>query len=387
MDSAFIYGHYVSGKNFIGRHKDVDALVNLISSRENIALVSTPKGGKTSLLQQAFFKIKTTAPNFAVCEIDLRSIRDLKAFLRIFGDAVIRQFAGTQPEYREIVGKYLQGTHFVFDSRSFAEDSLIISLNWEPDEKDIRTLMNLPYLLSASAEKQTVMVLRQFQDIRFIEKWEELCHILEDIIKEQDSMLGRPYFSIVATGSMPNAMDEIFRHRRFFYRQFEQFTPSSIDEKDICESIVKGFLSSGKVIDRGLLQGVVLRLQGDMHHINHFFAICDQISKGYINENVLIDALENLIAIHESSFNSIMEDLTNYQVNLLRAICDGHTKFSSAEVIRSYNLSSSANVKRLKDALAKKEIIIFSENDDARFEDPLFEYWVKKYFFRTKGDF
>ena len=78
--------------------------------------------------------------------------------------------------------------------------------------------------------------------------------------------------------------------------------------------------------------------------------------------------------------------MTNFQVNLLRAITDGHTKFSSAEVIRKYGLNSSANVKRLKDALAKKEIITFNENDEPEFIDPLFEYWVKKYFFRQKLD-
>jgi hypothetical protein len=81
-----------------------------------------------------------------------------------------------------------------------------------------------------------------------------------------------------------------------------------------------------------------------------------------------------------------MSDLTNYQVNLLRAITEGHSKFSSAEVIRSYGLNSSANVKRVKDALAKKEIITFGDNEEPSFIDPLFEYWVKKYFFRQKLD-
>ena len=101
-------------------------------------------------------------------------------------------------------------------------------------------------------------------------------------------------------------------------------------------------------------------------------------------EPVLLEALEDLVSIHEPRFEAMVYDLTNYQVNLLRAITEGHTKFSSAEVIREYHLSSSANVKRLKDALAKKEIITFNESDDPQFIDPLFEYWVKKYFFKQK---
>jgi hypothetical protein len=81
-----------------------------------------------------------------------------------------------------------------------------------------------------------------------------------------------------------------------------------------------------------------------------------------------------------------MSDLTTFQVNLLRAIVDGHTRFSSAEVIRNYSLNSSANVRRLKDALCKKEIITFDEDDNPHIIDPLFEYWVTRTYFGKKQD-
>ena len=44
-------------------------------------------------------------------------------------------------------------------------------------------------------------------------------------------------------------------------------------------------------------------------------------------------------------------------------------------------MNSSANVKRLKEALMKKEIIYFDTNDEPVITDPLFEYWVRKYYF------
>ena len=53
----------------------------------------------------------------------------------------------------------------------------------------------------------------------------------------------------------------------------------------------------------------------------------------------------------------------------------------ASEVIRKYGLNSSANVKRVKDALMKKEILTFEEEDKPEFLDPLFEYWIKKYYF------
>ena len=77
-------------------------------------------------------------------------------------------------------------------------------------------------------------------------------------------------------------------------------------------------------------------------------------------------------------------DLTNFQTRLLRAIIDGHTQFSSSEIIRTYGLNSSANVKRLKDALVKKEIVHFDDDDTPRLLDPLFEYWLTKYYFEIQ---
>ena len=46
-----------------------------------------------------------------------------------------------------------------------------------------------------------------------------------------------------------------------------------------------------------------------------------------------------------------------------------------------YGFNSSANVRRIKDALKKKEIITFDEKDEPVILDPLFEYWLTKYYF------
>jgi hypothetical protein len=35
----------------------------------------------------------------------------------------------------------------------------------------------------------------------------------------------------------------------------------------------------------------------------------------------------------------------------------------------------------VKDALMKKEILTFDDEDKPEFLDPLFEYWIKKYYF------
>jgi sulfite reductase alpha subunit-like flavoprotein len=97
-----------------------------------------------------------------------------------------------------------------------------------------------------------------------------------------------------------------------------------------------------------------------------------------------MDALRTIISIHEPRFYSIVNDLTDHQLSLLLAILDGVTRFSASDVIEKYRLNSSANVRRVKDALKKKEVITFNEKDEPVILDPLFEYWVNNHYFERR---
>ncbi len=78
-----------------------------------------------------------------------------------------------------------------------------------------------------------------------------------------------------------------------------------------------------------------------------------------------------------------MDSLSRYQVYLLRAIFDGVSKVSSTEVIHRYRLNSSANVHRIKEALTKKEVIMFDAQDNPRIIDPVFRVWLDRFYFKT----
>ena len=77
----------------------------------------------------------------------------------------------------------------------------------------------------------------------------------------------------------------------------------------------------------------------------------------------------------------MVNDLTDHQLSLMRAVLDGVVKFSASDVIEKYGLNSSANVRRVKDALRKKEIITFNDKDEPVILDPLFEYWITRSYF------
>lgn len=375
MDTPFIYDRYVTGKNFIGRKAECHALENLLRSGNNVVIYDQPKSGKMSVIQQTFFNMRLTGRQFAVAQIRLLNTRTVESFLTKLGSEIIRSVASTPDEYKDIIDRHLQGTHFLFDRTRFSEHDELLSLNWDADGNDIAALFRLPKKLSAEKGCDFYIVIEEFQTLLKTADPDMLFSTMEKTFETENAG-----YSYILTGSMVNAMKYIFEYRKFFYRKIEHLPLSHVDDKDIIEYIVKGFLTSGKVIERDLVLGASRLFRSNMWYINHFIAICDSLSKGYINEGILMEALRIIISLHEPRFMAIMNGLTDHQISLLRAILEGVTRFSSTDVIEKYSLNSSANVRRVKDALMKKEIITFNEREDPVIMDPLFKYWLEKYY-------
>lgn len=383
MATAFPYDRYVTGRNFTGRRNERKSLGNLISQNEHVAIYEPENSGKSSLVQQVLLDLRLSGRQFAAARLSMMNIRSLQDFLIAYGSAVIKAVAATPDEYASLVSGYLSDTHFVFDSQAFSERGEIISTNWTIGPDDIDAMLCLPGNL-ASRGLPIVFMLEEFQNIVFCDDGSDsLLRAMEKALSSQKSSEG-PKCTFLFMGSRVNAMKDIFEKRHFFYRFVQHFPIGEVSERDIIDYVVRGFVTSGKVVEKELLLGMCKLFRNNMWYINSFISICDSLSKGYISEPVLVEALDNIIALQRPRFKMIMDDLTTFQVNLLRAILEGNKKFSSTEVIRHYALNSSANVKRLKDALCKKEIITFDEMDEPVVLDPLFEYWAKKYYFNIR---
>ncbi len=382
IDTAFPYAQYVTGKNFVGRRADVTLLGNLLGQGENVLLSEPPKSGKTSLVQQALFSMRMSGKVFTVGQFSALNIRTPEAFLLRLGNTILRMVASSPMEYAALTEKFLGGTHFVFDPANYADEDKILSLNWDLEQADVQAMLRFPYALAQDRGARLILIIDEFQSLNRLEDPDVILRPLDACMREMKG--NGNLFSWVICGSGVNAMKAIFQSSQLFYRQLERVTLSPVDEREMADHVHKGFLAAGKVVEKELLQGACRLFRGNLWYINHFAAICDHMSKGYIVEQALVEALGMLVSLHEPRFNAVMADLTTHQVSFLRAVVDGVTRFSAADIIRKYGLNSSANVKRVKDALMKKEVLVFDENDNPHIIDPLFEYWIRKYYFELK---
>ncbi len=376
MDTPFVYDRYVTGKNFVGRKMDCTILGNLLEAGEQVVMYEPPKSGKMSVIQQTLYNMRTAGKPFMVVHINLFNVRTLEEFLIKFGTAVIRPLYSTQEEYSAVISEFLGGTHFVFDSARFASCDEVVSLNWDLDDNDVDKMMRLPGIMAEQRQVPYFVIIEEFQNLMHDKRAEDVFKVMEKVLAERNRKV-----SFIFTGSQVNAMKYIFAEKKFFYRLVEHLPLQKVDDREIIEHIVRGFMVSGKVIERNLVLGACELFRGQMWYLNHFTSICDTMTRGYINEGILMEALKVIISIHEPRFISIVNDLTDHQLSLLKAILDGVVRFSASDVIEKYGLNSSANVRRVKDALKKKEVITFNEKDEPVILDPLFEYWVSRHYF------
>ena len=379
METPFIYDKYVTAKYFIGRKKECGILGNLLAAGEHVVMYEPPKTGKMSLIQQTLINMRSSGAQFITACVDMFNVRTMHEFLLRFGTTVMKAALSTPDQYKDAIQRHLEGTHFVFDRERFYQDGSIVSLNWAPDRNDMEKMMRLPSILAAEKGVQFFVIFKEFQSIMFSDEYETLLSVMETMFKEQTS---RPGASFIMTGSRVNAMKLIFAERKFFYRQVVHLPIAPVESREIIDHVVRGFLyGSGKSFDRDLAMGACELFKCNLWYINHLASICDLMSKGFINESIMTEALKCMLSLHEPRFMSIIDDLTDHQISLLRAVLDGVVKFSASDVIEKYRLNSSANVRRVKDALRKKEVITFNEKDEPVVLDPLFEYWLENHYF------
>ncbi len=385
MESPFIFDRYVTGKYFIGRKRECNILRNLLEQKENVCIYGPPKTGKMSVIRQTIFNMRMAGGQFTVADVDLFNVRSTGAFLKKFGTAVIRSVASAPSEYEEIIRELLPRTNFSFDHEKFSAEDEILTLGATPDGNDIRGMLSLPGRIAAARDTSMFVIVEDFHNLLRLPEteYENIFHALSEVFGKQEKNAAS-HAAFILTGSKTNAMKFIFEERKYFYRQVEHLPVSNIDERDQIDHVVRGFLTAGKVVDNELIAGVVKLFRGNIWYLNHFASVCDSLSKGYMNEGILMDALGIMISIHEPGFKAITDDLSVYQLSFLRAVLEGESRFSSTEAVEKYGMNSSANVRRVKDALKKKEIITFNEKEEPVFLDPLFEYWMDKYYFERQ---
>ena len=90
------------------------------------------------------------------------------------------------------------------------------------------------------------------------------------------------------------------------------------------------------------------------------------------------DAINDLLEQNKVFFQREIEQLSEYQLNFLKALANGISSgFSRKEIIKKYRLESSANIQSVKKSLLKRGIIDIDEQT-VTFDDSIFKLWMQR---------
>lgn len=376
MDLFFDFNNPASGKNFIARKTDVNYLSNMIVAGESIALYGEPHIGRKSLVRQALTFAQMSGKGVSVVNVDLLSKRTNEAVLSCFITELFKLCAPSLEEALDVFNTYLEDAPLVFDRESFTCDAPYVTFTENSDEDLCRKILGLAYDLAERQNLRLCIIFHHFQNANEDANAHILFKAFESLVASRHGRC-----CMIFMGDRMNAMKEIFEVKRYFWKDVVIYPISDISEIEAGEYVLKGFQYKGKVVERNLIQGVARALRCNMWYVNNFFAIMDYLSIGYGTERTRDDSWGLLMAQHRGRFVAQMADLTDFQIQLLKAVIDGETRLSSTPVVEKYKLNSSANVKRLKDALMKKEVLWFDEKDVPHIQDVLFEHWLKQEYF------
>ena len=349
MVSYFDSQYPQADDKFISRNDAAHLLATQIKEKKFSTVYAAPGYGKRTLVGKALGMLKSASYQYTLITLDLFNVTTEKEFCAMYAGA-----------FKKHIEDY--------------NSDALFPITLDLGNLSLRNAINLPSTVASFTGINFVVYFKEFQNIMCMDKGEQLLKLME---KE---LPGHPIAYIV-TGEHANAMKDIFENRKFFYRANCNVPLAPLEKKASMSYLHNGFLRSGKDLEEETGAAIYQTSKGYPMVMNRLAAMCDNMAVGYINRRVLSAAVNAWLEENEPRYRFTMSNLTANQVNFMRAVCDGVQRFSSSEVLKNYNLNSSANVFRLKEALQKKEIVTFDAEDKATVIDPMFENWLKERYF------
>lgn len=376
--SPFLIGTLVSGDSFVDREWPRKQLRANFRSGINTVIISPRRWGKSSLIKQVALDM-TRDKNVRFAFVDLFHVRTEQEFIERTTEAVIKALGKTMEQRMADVREFIRGMvpqiSFGLDPRS--EFSLKFDL---PDgRRSMQELLDLPERMANAKGVRLVLCLDEFQNLAQLPDPIGFQKMLRASWQHQRAVCHVIY------GSKRHMMMDLFNKQSMpFYRFGDIMFLDKIKREDWVPFIKARFASAKKAITEDVCIHIASRMQDHSYHVQMLGHATWLRTTGRTVSRATVDtALNDLLNQHDALYHRLVDDLTTPQLNYLRALLNGVERFTSKESLRRFDLGSSANVKRVTNALETKEILDFVGRA-TEWIDPLFKIWLEERFWGSR---
>ena len=375
MDAPFVFLHEVGNDNFVGRSEELLWLTSNLCNKQHSMLIAPSGYGKKSLVRNAITQAQKQT-DFSVCICNLFNIRDELAFCSHLVTELFKATCTTTDEWIILAEQLLPLSQpkIEIDKR---HNRVQIIFDKQRILEHIGEVIQLAERIALQQNKAIVIWINEFQQIADFENSETLQKRLLAQWRQQTMV------TYLLCGSKVNAMHNLFAEKQILHKFCELIDIEPIEKKIFIDYIVKSFMRNGRTIPRDVAETICQHTDCYPRYTQWLAFLCWKKTIGFSNEKIVDAALNDLLSLNEQLFYTWINNLPVSQINYLEAVINDVDRFSSAETIATYQLHSSANILRVREALEKKEILRFIRRKP-HFIDPVFEYWLRHKYFTAK---
>ncbi len=372
MQIPFNFGKVVKTTQFINREKEINSLSLNLESHINTLLISPRRWGKSSLVAKVADRMQKDNKKIRFCFIDLFSIRDEEEFYEVFATEIIKATSNKWQEWAENGKRFLLKLIPRFQIGIDPTNDFKISFDWKELKQHSSEILDLPEKVSIGKNIHLIVCIDEFQNISHFE--EPLF-----VQKKMRSVWQKHQIATYCLyGSKRHMLSEIFENTSMpFYKFGDTIFLKKIERTHWVKYIVRQFKKTDKKISKGLASNIAETMENHPYFVQLFAATIWKFTEKTCTLETIDQALESLMEQYSLVFQRETDNFTNKQLNFLKALAKDVQQFSSRETLTNYNLGSQGNVKRIKTALEKKEVIDLW-GDKIEFMDPLFRLWFVK---------
>jgi len=371
IENPFVFGKAAEGTYFTDRTEDAKRLHANLTHGINTILISPRRWGKTSLVKKVIADINR--PDIKPVFIDIFQCKSEYEFYHAFASAVIKQTSSRLDEWVETAKNFLSNISPKFSFGSDPMNDFSLSFEWNPKDDTETDILQLPEKIAQKKDVHLVICLDEFQQIADFSDTLKFQKKLRSAWQHQQNV------TYCMFGSKKHLMENIFNDKGMpFYKFGDMMFLKKIPTEEWVPFICAKFQETGKTISPELASKICEATEDLSSYVQHLaWVVWYKTDKVVTNKDVTA-AIDDLLEQNKVFFQREVEQLSELQLNFLRALANGVTTgFSRKDVIKKYRLESSANVQSVKKALLKKDLINV-DGQEISFNDSLFKQWLKR---------
>ena len=370
MNIPFAYGKIVEDADFTDRTDETACLISNFLSLTNTAIISPRRWGKSSLVAKAIKAVKAEQKDILFVRMNIFKCETPQEFYSLFTKKTMEEISTSAESLlsnaKEFISRLLPKLT-ISDPLSQYEIALGVDVKNNPIGEDI---LDLPQQIATKKKKKVVVCIDEFQQIG---EFADTLKFQKTLRSHWQTHSDAAYMLF---GSKKHMMLHIFgEYNSPFYRFGDMMFLAKIANEEWKKYLVGRFKDTEKSITPDLAGYLAEQVENHPYYVQQLAQYTWLRTSDVCSKTIIDEALQAMLNSLNLQFVNLMDTLTEKQRSFLCAVSDGVKNFSASDTLQRYKLGTSGNIRILKEALKKRDLIDVT-GKDIQIQDPILKRWI-----------